>query len=230
MSYVDSAVAGFFGVAGVVAGVLLERQIRVGERKELKVDRTVLLAIRVQGQVGGLLTHLGMNEGKLTPLLAENLEGKSPSKTDFERMITEALSAYPLPIPPEIEFPTDDPTGYPLVAMAAQTIEYAREANAAAEELKAGKMDAEHVSNFIVLNDRAVTKDTILGTAKAEYSAYLDALEEISRKKFKPEDKDAMVKKLVSDSERSYLIGVEMGRSMDGYRKIAGDYLRHVGW
>lgn len=214
----------------MAVGVLLERQIRAGERKELKRDRLVILASRVQSQLSGLLTHIGMNEGKLTAILAENLEGKSPGKADFEKMIAAALSAYPLPVPEEIPFPTDDPSGYPLVAMSAQTIEYAREANAAAEELKAGNNDAAHVSNFIVLNDRTVTKDTVMAAAKAESEVYLEALGEIYERKLKPEEKDALVQKLVSDLERSYSIGVGMGKSMDGYRKIAKDYLVCIGW
>ncbi len=230
LSYVDSFVAGFLGVIGVVAGVLLDRRMKEGERKELKAQRIELLANRVLRQLHGLLTHVGVNQAKLTTILAENLEGKSPSRVDFKQMITDALSAYPLPSPEEIPFPKDDSYGYPLVAVSAQISDFVREANAAAEELKAGKQDAERVSNFVVMNDRAVSKDIIIHTAETQFRAYLETLEDIYGRKLNPKERDAGVKKLVSDLDRSYSLAVTMGESLNGYRKSTTGYLRNIGW
>lgn len=230
MSSNDSLIAGFFGVIGVVVGVLLDRRLKTQERKEVKAERVVLLASMVSSQLGGLLSHIGKNRDRLEPILAENLEGKSPSKSDFESMITNALLAYPLPIPLEIPFPKDDQYGYTLAAISASIMNDVREANTAADNLKAGKRDAEHVSKFIVMNDKAVSKNIILHAASRQFESYLDTLGELYGRKMKKEEKDMAVKKLTSDLEHSYSIAVEMGESLDGYTKVAEDYLRKVGW
>lgn len=217
-------------MVGVVVGVLLENRIRGEEKKEVKAENLQLLANRVTSQLIGLLTHIGMNQAKLSPILAENLEGKSPSKADFRSMIDNALSAYPFPDPSDIQLSREDPSGYGILMVSAQISQYVKEANTAAAESRANGQDVKYASNFLAMNDRIVAKAYILETAEAQFKAYLETLQDIFGRKFKPEEKDAAVKKMVNDLEKSYSIAVEMGEALDGYRKTAGDYLRKIGW
>jgi len=229
-SILSAVAAGLLTLLGVVAGVFLDRYFKSEARKEEKAERVVLLAHRTAGVLHHLIHYIGLNHAKLEPILSKNLEGKSPTASEYRRIVEDALSTFPLPDLERIPFPEQDSEGYVLVAVSDLIREYVREANEAAEPLKAGKRDVASVSQFVVAAERAVDTDVILEVARKEFSVYLDSLELIHGRELKKKEKEDATAKFRSDLELSYQAAVLLGDKATEFRKFVEGYLKKVGW
>jgi hypothetical protein len=229
-SLYTAIVTGAFSIVGVIVGIFAAGELDARRRKQTKIERVTLYEHQAISVFHRLLNHVGINISKLSPIFAENLEGKSPNKEEIRKLVEDALEAFPFPEPDTLQFPKEDPSGYALIAISRTVGEYVQEANRSAQVLKSGNWDVASVSKFLVAADIAADKQNIINTAKVGYSEYMNSIEEFYGRKSSQKERDASMQKFILDLETLYEVAQKMGTSKDGYIRTTSEYLRSIGW
>lgn len=219
--------AGLLSVVGVLVGIVARGEIDDRRVRNANAEKVILTAFRIQSVYQGLVHHVGVNTSKLTPILAQNMEGKGFDKPRMEKLIGSALEAFPLP-EPQVQYPEKDSYGYDLVAISNMMMDYVRVANKIAMELKAGDRSANQVNRFLIAANAATDVNIIIQAAEAGFGQYMDSLALVHGNKLSAKRKAQEVKEFGSNLREVYKAAVEVAKQSDGYWKSNDEFLRSL--
>ncbi len=177
-----------------------------------------------------LIKVIGMNQSKLNPIMVKSLEEKKLGKEQFRKIVDDAQSVFPLPLPEEIPLPKDDAYGYALIEIANLIRGYVVTSNELAQKIKSGDSSSELLAQFMVSLEMSVDIDTVIDSGAKGFSIYLDSLEDIHGKKMPNKEREQGIAKFESDLRTTYSHAVELGKKIEEGVASNTNFLKQIDW
>jgi hypothetical protein len=207
----------FGGILGVVVGSYLQFEYSELSRKRAALNTVAVVGLQVLASMQDLMIHVGRNEDKLEPIVAETWEKNVPkTRQELNAILDSALEAFPLPMPAEATASVEEPYSLVVRMNLKDVRQIVEDINKSAEVIRSpASRDDKTVAAFLGRVQWFSTPENVKAVLVSIYGNMIDAVWSAAGKKLSVKEKAKHLQQFRLAVDEEYSDKVDVVKTYD---------------